>query len=268
MLVGLGLGGGSQLGLRRGVVDGLVDPGLLDRGPNLGCICRVVIPVVLPTADLAGEARCQGLPGAKRRDAKAAGRSALDRDFRGDRIARRGRTARPFWADAVTGVRNGWLGPPTGGCGGTALRRRTAPCVSNAKVAGLGRRPAAARLPRNPSRLRREPSPVQRCSRVNPAPMPGALAGANGPARRRRALERVTRKGGRRPSRVTRSALARELARLHTMATPEGSAGDSLRQLTLQRQPTPKLLTFKRQPRPDLAIFLGDHLGTTRHATT
>jgi hypothetical protein len=36
VLVGLGLGGGLQLGLRLGVVDGLVNTGLLDRGPVAG----------------------------------------------------------------------------------------------------------------------------------------------------------------------------------------------------------------------------------------
>jgi hypothetical protein len=98
----------------------------------------------------------RGLPGVKRRDAKAAGRSALDSELSRRQDARRVEDGPTALAGTVTRMRDGG-GPLAAGAGGTALRRRPAPCVPNAKAAGLGRRPPAARLPANPSRLRREP---------------------------------------------------------------------------------------------------------------
>jgi hypothetical protein len=64
--------------------------------------------------------------------------------FRGGRIARRGEDGPAARAGAVSRGASR-RGPADGGCGGTALRRRPAPCVPNAKAAG--RRPPAARLP-------------------------------------------------------------------------------------------------------------------------
>jgi len=52
---------------------------------------------------LPGKLAVKGLPGAKRRDAKAAGRSALDWELSRRQDAGRGRTARLALAGAVTG---------------------------------------------------------------------------------------------------------------------------------------------------------------------
>ena len=113
----------------------------------------------------------------------------LTASFRGGRIARRGRTARPLWQARSPGVRDGG-DRLAAGAGGTALRRRPAPCVPNAKAAGR-----AAAHQRRDSPPAQPPTagtpPVQRLPSVNPAPMPGARPGPTGLARRRRALEDV-----------------------------------------------------------------------------
>jgi hypothetical protein len=66
---------------------------------------------------------CPERSGGTRRPQAAA---PLTAGFRGDRIARRGQTARPFWADAATGVRNGGDRRPAGAgkrrCGGGPRR--------------------------------------------------------------------------------------------------------------------------------------------------
>ena len=66
--------------------------------PHRLCLSSRQVP------DLAGELAVQGLPGAERRDAQAAGRSALVARFHGDRIARRVEDGPAARASAVTGA--------------------------------------------------------------------------------------------------------------------------------------------------------------------
>jgi len=77
---------------------------------------------------LPGKLAVKGLPGAERRDAETAGRSALDRELSRRQDARRGRTARLLLQaglrECVTA-----RGRASGGCGVTALRQRPAPGV-------------------------------------------------------------------------------------------------------------------------------------------
>ena len=64
----------------------------------------------------------------------------LTGSFRGDRIARRGRTARPLWQARSRGCVTAG-GRAGGGCGETARRQSPAPCVPNAEAAGQAAAP-------------------------------------------------------------------------------------------------------------------------------
>jgi hypothetical protein len=77
--------------------------------------------------DLAGEARCQGSARSEAQGREGPRPERPNGSFRGDRIARRGEDGRPLWQARSLGCVT--AGPPGGGCGGTALRRRPAPCV-------------------------------------------------------------------------------------------------------------------------------------------
>ena len=127
---------------------------------------------------LPGKLAVRGLPGAKRRDAEAAGRSALDRELSRRQHARRGRTARRL-------RKRGQPGCVTAGTAWRRVRENGAAAAAravrpHAKAAGLGRRPPAARPPGGPSRLRRESLACPTLS------LGGPCAHARSPARARR----------------------------------------------------------------------------------
>src|SRR5215471_16518057 len=78
---------------------------------------------------LPGKLAVRGLPEAKRRDAKAAGRRALDSELSRRQHAWRGRTARRLRQARSLGACVTAGGRAGGGCGVTARRQRRAPCV-------------------------------------------------------------------------------------------------------------------------------------------
>jgi hypothetical protein len=149
---------------------------------------------------LPGKVPIRGLPGAKRRDAKAAGCSAPDWELSRRQDARRvgGRPGRSS--------RRGHRGYMTAGTfwrrvranGAAAAARAVRP---NAQAAGLGRRPPAARLPTSPSGLRRGASSSHRegrkSGRRSADPRPCQHGVYSGAALRRRL--RYTGRFGNRP---------------------------------------------------------------------
>ena len=145
---------------------------------------------------LSGKLPVRDLPRAKRRDAEAAGRSALDRELRGDSMPGAGGqpdgsrkrglsgcvTAGTAWR-RVRGERR---------CGG-GPRRASPTQRQRAWAAAPHRRDS----PAAPNRLRREPSPIQRSPWVHPAPMLGARPG---PDARRRISEALRQERPERPT--------------------------------------------------------------------
>jgi hypothetical protein len=137
---------------------------------------------------LPGKLAVKGLPGAKRRDAKAAGRSDLDWELSRRHHAQRGRMARRLVQARSAGMRGGgWPGwRRVRGNGAAAAARAVRPY---AEAAGQAAAPRRRDSPR--------PGRLWRASPDRPALSAGAAsahcmspAEPDGPARRRRALER------------------------------------------------------------------------------
>ena len=141
---------------------------------------------------LPGKVAVKGLRGAKRRDAKAAGHSALMGLSR-----RQDRPAREDGPAALAGASAGCVtgGPAGGGCGGTALRRRPAPCVPTLRQ-WAGPPPTSGQTPCTPAihgqTLARPALPP-----VIPATMPGARPGLGSPRTKAHlsAAEKVCKSG-------------------------------------------------------------------------
>ena len=136
---------------------------------------------------LPGKLAVRGLPEAKRRDAKAAGRRALDSELSRRQHARRGRTARRLRQARSLGACVTAGGRAGGGCGVTARRQRRAPCVPTLRQ--------RARLPPPTARSPRPQPPTAQDPPNRPTQFPRSvrahrmsLPGPDGPARRRRAI--------------------------------------------------------------------------------
>jgi len=113
----------------------------------------------------------------------------LTASFRGDRIAQRGRTARPLRQARLTGVRDGGdrlvAGAGERRCGGGPRR------ASLRKGSGPGPPPPAARLPASLAAYGGNPRPSNASPKVNPALMLRVRPGPDDLAHRRCALEDV-----------------------------------------------------------------------------